>query len=167
MAMIPQISIFDNTEVYDNLGDLERVKLILDNIPDEKLLNTIRKDKDVKGRKGISLEALMNIYWVKRILQHRTMAQMLRELSRNSQLRKICGLQNDETPSKYVMTRFMKKLKENKDLIKEIFYTQRNELAEIKKNFGTNIGVDGKYIDSYAKKENKNKKYTLDIGFIY
>lgn len=66
MAMIPQISIFDNTEVYDNLGDLERVKLILDNIPDEKLLNTIRKDKDVKGRKGISLEALMNIYWVKK-----------------------------------------------------------------------------------------------------
>ena len=62
MAMIPQISIFDNTEVYDNLGDLERVKLILDNIPDEKLLNTIRKDKDVKGRKGISLEALMNIF---------------------------------------------------------------------------------------------------------
>ena len=90
MTMIPQISIFDNTEVYDNLGDLERVKLILENIPDEKLLETIRKDKDVKGRKGITLEALMNIYWARRILQHRTMAQMLRELSRNSQLRKIC-----------------------------------------------------------------------------
>ena len=158
MAMIPQISIFDNTEVYDNLGDLERVKLILENIPDEKLLETIRKDKDVKGRKGITLEALMNIYWARRILQHRTMAQMLRELSRNSQLRKICGLQNDEIPSKYVMTRFMKKLKKHRELIKEIFYTQRNELAEVKKDFGTNIGVDGKYIDSYAKKENKNQK---------
>ena len=44
MAMIPQISIFDNTEVYDNLGDLERVKLILDNIPDESILTEIRKD---------------------------------------------------------------------------------------------------------------------------
>ncbi len=158
MAMIPQISIFDNTEVYDNLGDLERVKLILDNIPDDKLLEAIRKDKDVKGRKGISLEALLNIYWAKRILQHRTMAQMLRELSRNSQLRKVCGLQNDEIPSKYVMTRFMKKLKKYRNLIKEIFYTQRNELAEIKKDFGKNAGVDGKYLDSYAKKENKNKK---------
>ena len=59
MAMIPQISIFDNTEVYDNLGDLERVKLILDNIPNDKLIDIIRKDKDVKGRKGIQLEALM------------------------------------------------------------------------------------------------------------
>lgn len=39
MAIISQISIFDNTEVYDNLGDLERVKLILDNIPDEQLLD--------------------------------------------------------------------------------------------------------------------------------
>ena len=158
MAMITQISIFDNTEVYDNLGDLERVKLILDNIPDDKLLEAIRKERDVKGRKGIPLEALMNIYWAKKILQHRTMAQMLRELSRNSQLRKICGLQNDEIPSKYVMTRFMKKLKKHRNLIKEIFYTQRNELAEVKKDFGRNIGVDGKYIDSYAKKENKNKK---------
>ena len=167
MAMIPQISIFDNTEVYDNLGDLERVKLILDNIPDDRLIEIIRKDKDVKGRKVIPLEALMNICWAKKILQHRTMAQMLRELSRNSQLRKICGLQNDEIPSKYVMTRFTNKLKKHRELIKEIFYTQRNELAEIKEDFGTNIGVDGKYIDSYAKKENKNKKYTLDIGFIY
>ena len=122
------------------------------------MLETIRKDKDVKGRKGITLEALMNIYWARRILQHRTMAQMLRELSRNSQLRKICGLQNDEIPSKYVMTRFMKKLKKHRELIKERFYTQRNELAEVKKDFGTNIGVDGKYIDSYAKKENKNQK---------
>ena len=158
MAMISQISIFDNTEVYDNLGDLERVKLILDNIPDDGLLDAIRKGKDVKGRKGIPIEALMNIYWSKKILQHRTMAQMLRELSRNSQLRKVCGLQNDEVPSKYVMTRFMKKLKKHKNLIKEIFYTQRNEVAQIKGDFGKNIGVDGKYIDSYAKKENKKKK---------
>lgn len=152
MAMIPQISIFDNTEVYDNLGDLERVKLILDNIPDENILEAIRKDKDVKGRKGIPLEALMNIYWSKRILQHRTMEQMIRELSRNSQLRKVCGLQNDEIPSKYAMSRFMKKLKKHKNMIKEIFYTQRNELVEIKEDFGKNIGVDGKYVDSYAKK---------------
>ena len=138
MAMIPQISIFDNTEVYDNLGDLERVKLILENIPDDKLIEAIRKDKDVKGRKGIPIEALMNIHWAKKVLQHRTMEQMLRELKRNSQLRKICGLQNEEIPSKYVMTRFMKKLKKHEELIKEIFYTQRNELAKIKKDYGTN-----------------------------
>lgn len=158
MAMIPQISIFDNTEIYDNLGDLERVKLILDNIPDEKLLDKIREDKDVRGRKGIPLEALMNICWARKILQHNTMAKMLRELSRNSQLRKICGLQNDQIPSKYVMTRFLKKLKKYREEIKEIFYTQRNELAEIKEDFGVNTGVDGKYLDSYAQKENKNKK---------
>ena len=158
MAIISQISIFDNTEVYDNLGDLERVKLILDNIPDEQLLETIRKNKDAKGRKSIALEALINIYWAKKILQHRTMEQMLRELRRNSQLRKICGLQNEEVPSKYAMTRFMKKLKKYREKLKEIFYTQRNELAKIKQDFGTNTGVDGKYIDSYAKKENKNKK---------
>lgn len=158
MAIISQMSMFDNTEIYDNLGDLERVKLILDNIPDEELLDTIRKDKDVRGRNGIKIEALMNIFWAKKILQHKTMEQMLRELRRNSQLRKICGLQDDKVPSKYVMSRFIKKLKKHKNLLKEIFYTQRDELAKIKEDFGKNIGVDGKYIDSYAKKENKNKK---------
>ena len=158
MAIIPQISIFDNTEVYDNLGELKKIKLILDNIPDENLLASIRKEKDIRGRKGIQLEALLNIYWAKKIIGHDTMAKMLRELSRNSQLRKICRLQNDEVPSKYVMTRFLKKLKKHKEEIKEIFYNQRDELAKIKEDFGTNIGVDGKYIDSYAKKENKKKK---------
>ena len=140
------------------LGELKKIKLILDNIPDENLLASIRKEKDIRGRKGIQLEALLNIYWAKKIIGHDTMAKMLRELSRNSQLRKICRLQNDEVPSKYVMTRFLKKLKKHKEEIKEIFYNQRDELAKIKEDFGTNIGVDGKYIDSYAKKENKKKK---------
>ena len=42
--------------------------------------------------------------------------------------------------------------------LNKIFYTQRDELAKLKEDFGKNTGVDGKYIDSYAKKENKNKK---------
>lgn len=159
MAMIPQISIFDNTEIYDNLGELERIKLIIENIPDERLLDALRKERDGKGRETDEpVEALLNIYWAKRILEHSKMSQMLRELNRNSQLRKMCGLQKDKAPSKYVMTRFMKKLKKHRKLIKEIFYTQRDELVKLKENFGTNTGVDGKYIDSYAKKENKNKK---------
>ena len=159
MAIISQVSIFDNTEVYDNLGDLERIKLIIENIPDEKLVDALKKERNGKGRStDESVEALLNIYWAKRIIEHPKMSQMLRELNRNSQLRKICGLRNDKAPSQYVMTRFMKKLKKHKNLIKEIFYTQRDELAKIKEDFGTNTGVDGKYIDSYAKQENKNKK---------
>ena len=123
MAIISQISIFDNTEVYDNLGELERIKLILENIPDEKLLDALRKERDGKGREPDEpVEALLNIYWVKRIIEHPKMSQMLRELNRNSQLRKICGLQKDKAPSKYIMTRFMKKLKKQRKLIKEIFY---------------------------------------------
>ena len=111
MAMISQISIFDNTEVYDNLGELEKIKLILDNIPDEKLIEALKKERDGKGRDTDEpIEALLNIYWTKRIIEHPKMSQMLRELNRNSQLRKVCGLQNDKAPSKYVMTRFMKKL---------------------------------------------------------
>jgi len=158
MAIISQISLFDNTEEYDKLGDLERVKLVLDNIPDEELLRKMRRDKGIGGRKGIPLEVCMNIYWSKEVIPHKKMSDMLRELSRNSQLRKVCGIQNDYIPTKDVMSRFTKKLKKHKDDIKEIFYTQRDIIAQIVEDFGKAQGGDGKYLDSYARKENKNKK---------
>ena len=78
MAMIPQISIFDKTEVYDNLEELEKVKLILKNIPDEKLLDALRKERDGKGRETDEpVATLLNIYWAKRIIEHQKMSNML------------------------------------------------------------------------------------------
>ena len=78
MAMIPQISTFDKTEVYDNLEELEKVKLILENIPDEKLLDALRKERDGKGREPDEpVETLLNIYWAKRIIEHQKMSNML------------------------------------------------------------------------------------------
>jgi len=158
MAIIPQITIFDNTENFDNLGDLERVKFVIENIPDDKILQKIKKGKDYRGRKGNELEVLINVCWTQKVLQHATMSETLRELSRNSQLRKLIGIKNEEVPSIYAMSRFMSKLKKYRVSLKEIFYEQRNKLAELEKEFGKETGADGKYIDSYAKQESKSKK---------
>jgi len=159
MAIIPQISIYDNTENFDNLGDLERVKIVIEGIPDDKILSKLRKDKDYRGRKGAGLEVLINIYWTQKILQHTTISETLRELKRNSQLRKLIGIRNEVVPSNSALTRFMNKLKNNNiDLKEEIFYTQRDVLMELLPDYGKEDGADGKYLDSYAVRENKHKK---------
>ena len=158
MAIIPQTNIFDNTPELDFLGDLERVKLILDNIDDRKILWAIRKSKHNNGRRDNSLEVMMNIYWAKIILQHPTMSSMLRELNRNSQLRKICGINNEKVPSSHAMSRFSIKLKNQKFNMKELFLSLRDTLIAEIPDFGQNQGVDGKYIDSFATGENKKKK---------
>ncbi len=44
MAIIPQITIFEWAEI-ENLGDLERLKLVLENLPDENLMVTLENDR--------------------------------------------------------------------------------------------------------------------------
>ena len=156
MAIISQISIYDNTENFDNLGDLERIKFIIENIPDDWILAKLRKDKDYRGRKGNELEILMNVYWAKFALERTKISETLRELRRNSQLRKLIGIKNEEVPSKYALSRFMSKLKKYEINLKEVFYRQRDELNRLVEDFGEEAGADGKYIDSYARKESKN-----------
>jgi len=158
MAIISQISIYDNTENFDNLGDLERVKFIIENIPDDWILAKLRKDRDYRGRKGNDLEVLINVYWVKIALERTKISETLRELRRNSQLRKLIGIKNEAVPSAYALTRFMAKLKKYEINLKEIFYKQRDEFDRLVEDFGEEAGADGKYLDSYAKRENKNKK---------
>ena len=40
MKIITQISVFDYEEI-EILGDLERCKLLIDHVPDEKIVNTL------------------------------------------------------------------------------------------------------------------------------
>ena len=44
MAIIPQITIFEWAEI-ENLGDLERLKLVLENLPNEDLMVTLENDR--------------------------------------------------------------------------------------------------------------------------
>ena len=48
MKIITQISVFDYSEI-EILGDLERCKLLIDNVPDEKIVNNLTQIRG-KGR---------------------------------------------------------------------------------------------------------------------
>ena len=56
MKIITQISMFDDTQ-NENLGDLERLQKVFDNLPDEKLIRRL-KEKRGKGRNEWAVEAM-------------------------------------------------------------------------------------------------------------
>ena len=91
MKIITQISLFDDTQ-NENLGDLERLQKVLDNLPDGKLIRRL-KEKRGKGRNEWPVEAMWNSFIASFIFAHDSVASLLRELNMNSKLRIICGFQ--------------------------------------------------------------------------
>lgn len=62
MNNISQISIFDYNEI-ENLGDLERLKMCLENIEDELLCRTIEKERK-NGRNDYLVRTRLNLIYV-------------------------------------------------------------------------------------------------------
>jgi hypothetical protein len=58
MAIIPQKNIFSWEEIED-LGDLDRLGLVLENLPDEELMRILENDRG-KGRDDYPVRPLWN-----------------------------------------------------------------------------------------------------------
>jgi transposase len=91
MAIIPQMSLFSWEDV-EELGDLERLRLVLDNMPDEALVEQWEKDRK-NGRDDYPLRAVWNAILAGVVFQHPTIESLRREVSRNAQLRLMCGFE--------------------------------------------------------------------------
>lgn len=85
MKIIPQNAIFDYMEI-EILGDLERCKLVIDNAPDDKIINELKKIRG-KGRDDYPVVPVWNSVLIMPVLECSTVEQLRRELSRNSDLR--------------------------------------------------------------------------------
>lgn len=82
MKIITQLDLFDYTEI-EEIGDLERIKLVIDNVPDEKIIKKLEEQRG-KGRNDYPIVPLWNSILVIPILGHDTISSLRRELSRNS-----------------------------------------------------------------------------------
>ena len=89
MAIIPQISMFSWEEI-EELGDLERLRLVIEHMPDEELMRKLEK-KRKNGRDDYPIRAMWNSVMAGVVYQHITVESLRRELSRNGQLRFMCG----------------------------------------------------------------------------
>lgn len=149
MAIITQMGLFDYTEIQ-SLGDLKRLKLVLDYLPDEELMQHL-EDERGNGRDKYPIRAMWNTILAGIVFEHDTIASLRRELSRNGQLRHICGL-NNIVPTPFAFSRFLDKIMEEEhlDYIRQMFNNLIKRLRELLPDFGENLAIDGKAIDSFA-----------------
>lgn len=157
MAVLYESSLFLWSEVAE-LGDLERLKLTLEGIEDEELMQFLEQRRG-NGRDDYPVRVMWNLLIALKVCGHPTVESFRRELGRNSQLRKICGLDDYANkkhlvPPARVFSKFLATLEEESvlPLVNKIFETQVEFLYNNLPDFGENLAGDGKYLDSYAKK---------------
>ena len=165
MNNISQISIFDYTEI-ENLGDLEKLKLFLDNVEDDELCKKLEEER-ANGRDDYPVRTMLNLIYAMKIFGHRSIESFRRELNRNSQLRIVCGLSEGEykylksrkhlVPPARVFTGFLNKLKKYEKELDKIFEELVRFMYENLEGFGEECAIDGKYLDTYANQYYKTK----------
>ena len=170
MRIITQISLFDDTQ-NENLGDLERLQKVLANLPDEELIQKLKTIRG-KGRNEWPVEAMWNSFIASFVFDHDSIASLLRELNRNSQLRILCGFQphiysvltkqRDDfgkriretryklAPTASAYTNFLNNLKECQKELRDMFDILVKYMYENLDDFGSILAADGKAIQSFA-----------------
>ena len=165
--IISQITFADYGEI-EILGDLERFLLALLGMDDEALMRRLETRRG-NGRNDYPVRVMWNLIIAMKVFGHRTVESFRRELLRNSQLRKICGLEDFANkkhlvPPARVFTGLFKLLAEEQGSIDEMFDGMVMELAEKLPEFGKNAAGDGKYLDSYAKRAQKEENHNPKAG---
>lgn len=177
MKIITQLSVFDYSKI-EILGDLERCKLLLDNVPDEKIVNKLYEIRG-KGRKDYPIEAVWNSLLIMPLIECKGVEQLRRELSRNSDLRRICGFNDSDyyygkcklVPPPKAYSNMIKNLKVIRPMLKDCFNELREFMYENLENFGVEVGEDGKIFLSLANKpcneENVDARSESDADFTF
>jgi hypothetical protein len=169
MKIIPQISMFGESENKNFLGDLERLQKVIDFMPDGKIIRKLRQIRG-NGRNEWEIEPMWNAFLASFVFEHRNIADLLRELNRNSQLREICGFKARKinwkskeekimlAPTASSFSNFLKNVQSCQKEIKEAFEELTKYMYENLETFGETLMIDGKAIQSYATKNSNNKK---------
>lgn len=160
MVTIPQRELFTWKEI-ENLGDLERLRLVLEYLPDERLMQILECERG-QGRDDWSVRAVWNSILAGVVYQHASVESLRRELSRNPQLRWLCGFDVTKpeklVPPPSTYTRFLKKLMKHADEVEAMFEALVAQLREELPGFGQILAMDGKAVSSAARRESSAEK---------
>lgn len=159
MAIIPQQKLFAWDEI-EKLGDLERLQLVLETMPDEGLMRELESERG-RGRNDYPVRAVWNSILAGVVYQHTSIESLRREFLRNGQLRYLCGFDR-EVPPAWVYSRFLNKILERSQHIEDMFQGLVEELRKILPGFGNILAVDGKAIQTHAKPHKKGETLAPD-----
>ena len=74
----------------EQLPDFQRLKLVLDNLPDEALLEALQQQRG-GGRNDLPVQAMWRATIAGIVFQHDSVEHLVRELHRNLGLLQFCG----------------------------------------------------------------------------
>ena len=158
MAIIPQRNIFSWKEIED-LGDLERLRLVIEHLPDEPLMRTLEAERG-RGRDDYPIRSVWNSFLAMIVYQHASIESLRRELSRNGQLRDLCGFDpvraTAAVPPAWVYTRFFRRLMAHGDEVQSLFDRLVDALKDDLPSFGRTLAIDGKAIKTHAQPQPRN-----------
>lgn len=157
MAIIPQMNLFSWEDDIKVLGDLERLQLVLESAPDEKLMKKLENRRG-NGRDDYPVRAMWNSLIAGIVFQHATTESLIRELNRNGQLRRMCGFETNRIPQAHNYSRFLDNLKEERELLDEIFIALADNLRKLLPGFGKRLAMDSKSIHSFANGKSRNQE---------
>ena len=153
MASIPRRSLFSWKNV-ESQSDLDRLRLVLESLPDEALMVKLEARRG-KGRNDYPVRAIWNSLLAGIVFQHESVESLRRELSRNGQLRDLCGfdpLGGAETiPSPDAYTRFLKNLFKEQVVLDQMFDSLLGQLKQLLPDLGQHLAVDSKAIPTHAR----------------
>ena len=159
MAIIPQPQLFSWTEI-ENLGDLERLQLLLEHLPDEPLMRALEKARG-RGRNDYPVRPMWNSVLAGIVFGHPSIESLRRELMRNAQLRHVCGFDLlaglGAVPSANAFTNFLKHLFDHVAMIEAMFVCLVDNLRQALPGFGEVLAVDSKAIRSRARHRSGRK----------
>lgn len=160
MIIIPQQNFFSGEEI-EQLGDLERLRLVMEYLPDEELMKHMEKERG-QGRDDYPVRAVWNSILAGEVFGHPSIESLRRELKRNGQLRELCGFDPlkgvDAVPPSWVYTRFLKGLMGHMDLMEGMFETLVERLHKLLSAFGQVLAVDSKGINTHARPRGKQEE---------
>jgi hypothetical protein len=166
MAMIPQRSLFSWSEI-ESSSDLDRLRLVLDVLPDEPFMKILEKRRG-KGRNDYPVRPTWNALLAGIVFQHLSAASLLRELSRNAELRQLCGFDPAKgaaaVPSADAFGRFLAIVIDSRDGLLEIFHRLLASLGREIPGLGARLAADSKGIRSFGKPVRDEEKRTEEDG---
>ncbi|MEK7778264.1 MAG: transposase [Chloroflexota bacterium] len=128
--------------------------MMLEAIPAEKLLATLEREHWT-GRKGYSVRGMWSGLVAGLWHKCRSIADVVRLLKRNREVRLVCGFSKDHMPGEDALRRFVKKLVKHEDLVEECFCGLVERLRQLLAGFGSKLAVDSTEIEAYANGHRK------------
>ena len=155
---IIQSPLFD-FEAFITSKDNNRLAMVLEALPAEKLILTLEREHWT-GRKGHPVRGMWSALIAGLLYECHSLAQVVRLLSRNKDVRAVCGFSKDTIPSEDALGRFLKKLVTHEDLLEKCFTDLVEQLRELLPGFGDKLAIDSTDIKAYSDGHRKKPSDT-------